>query len=112
MAEFNKDDYLNDLPDADDLAGDAQAVPGQSGTQEAPDSGNGSDSGSASTSAEAAASGHAEGGETESKGSADDAKAESDIWRPCSVSAPSSSTTATAPRKSRNASASTASLMC
>ena len=78
MAEFNKDDYLNDLPDADDLAGDAQAVPGQSGTQEAPDSGNGSDSGSASTSAEAAASGHAEGGETESKGSADDAKAESD----------------------------------
>ena len=29
MAEFNKDDYLNDLPDADDLAGGAQNAASQ-----------------------------------------------------------------------------------
>lgn len=78
MAEFNKDDYLNDLPDVDEAAAEAGArdssTPADASTQN--DRGGAAASGQNDGAAEASASGHPEQSEAESKdpaaGDADD----------------------------------------
>lgn len=75
MSEFNKDDYLNDLPDADDFA-DASAKPAPAGSGSVGSATDGADGSSAATGDAAGAQGS--GSDAPSDGAADAGNAADD----------------------------------